>query len=132
MKKLIIDRQTWLRGDKTSCLLNNNKHRCCLGFLAQQCGIKDKYIQNIGSLCEVIEEEKINIFNIIDLQFLIDMSGKGTYNSTDAYHLMEINDIPINVEMELQPGIVIRSELEREEFLKRKFAEYNIDVEFIN
>jgi hypothetical protein len=48
--KFVVDRKTWFRGtggiDQGSALLRVDGTRCCIGFVAQQCGIPDSDILN--------------------------------------------------------------------------------------
>lgn len=49
MKKLIIDRDRWMRGKgRISRLLRNDGNRCCLGFLGQACGYSDLMLLGIS------------------------------------------------------------------------------------
>lgn len=48
MAKFIVDRQKWYRGSghANSALLLYNGTRCCIGFVGNQCGIKDSEMLN--------------------------------------------------------------------------------------
>jgi hypothetical protein len=41
--EFVVQRSKWLRGGESaySCLLTTAGHRCCLGFVASQCGVPD-------------------------------------------------------------------------------------------
>jgi hypothetical protein len=41
----VIDRNIWFRGKPGACLLDNNGQRCCVGILAQACGIPDEKLK---------------------------------------------------------------------------------------
>ena len=52
MKKIIIDRETWLRGegkDNSFLLRGSDKKMCCLGFYFNQCGVSEETLLNKGS-----------------------------------------------------------------------------------
>jgi len=53
--KFIVDRRTWYRGhgSDTSSLLREDGTRCCIGFVAQQCGIPDSAILNRSDIVEM-------------------------------------------------------------------------------
>lgn len=43
--KFTVSRETWIRGNPHgSCLLKDNGHMCCLGFLARACGFSKGFI----------------------------------------------------------------------------------------
>lgn len=50
--KFTVDRRTWYRGkgSSSSVLLNDDDMRCCIGFVAEQCGIPDEKLANLKSL----------------------------------------------------------------------------------
>ena len=57
MLNVTIDRTAWVRGDpKNSWLLDTNGHRCCIGFLAQALGLKDKDLIGQPTLKHTFDE----------------------------------------------------------------------------
>lgn len=50
--KFVVNRKTWYRGQGTeySKLLREDGTRCCIGFVAQQCGVPDHTIRNVGTI----------------------------------------------------------------------------------
>jgi hypothetical protein len=41
--KIVVKRKRWLRGEPSSCLLEDGR-RCCIGFACQQLGVPDTQI----------------------------------------------------------------------------------------
>ena len=118
MKQIIIDRNTWIRGEGSglSYLLRKmDNHRCCLGFLSQQCGIPDK--QLLGS--PSVESALCKEFGVVlpdELAFLMDRGN----NSSLAYKLMKLND---NHDI---------SNEDRERQLTEEFAKQGFELVFTN
>ena len=52
MRKFVIDRKTWLRGQlkcRPSKLLDEHGNQCCVGKYLSACGMADGYLMNVGS-----------------------------------------------------------------------------------
>lgn len=115
VKKFVIDRSKWLRGQGSinSYLLDNEGKMCCLGFYAQECGLRPQDIKNVAEPITVVVSKKKD-WN----SFLIATDG-AVDNSPDTWKLMEINDDP-----KLDDKV-------REKFIKDRFAEHDIKVKFI-
>ena len=123
--KLVIDRKTWIRGDREchSYLLRpSDKHRCCLGFLAKECGIPDHATMGKSSFgaMNFCRQDYAKLLP----DFLLDIRGN---NTPMAHKLMQAQDA--NIEDTL---LSFHSEAERENWLKAEFAIHGIEVEFIN
>jgi hypothetical protein len=106
--KFIVDRATWYRGhgaDK-SYLLRDDGHRCCIGFVAKQCGVADDDMSLIRDVITL----PINTHT----KFPLWMRGLGiskAYNTNDNQQL---------------------TDTEREAQLKTLFTENGDEIEFIN
>jgi len=70
IKKTIIDCDTWLRrpnaGSLPSELLTRYGTRCCLGFAAQQSGVEDRYMKEMGVPTALVSNYDIKINELID------------------------------------------------------------------
>lgn len=62
-KVCTIDTNKWCRGGMNgrSQLLNNEGNMCCLGFLANQCGISKKYLEGKSYPCNLCQQMIGNI-----------------------------------------------------------------------
>jgi hypothetical protein len=107
-----VDRSKWRRGKPDSALLGLDGNRCCLGFLAQACGIQDDEMQ--GEPCPS------DVVSGLWPEFLLRNNGARCVDSSVGKELMDINDSHI------------LSEEEREHFLVEKLSAYGIDVTFID
>lgn len=133
MKKLIIDRKTWYRGQRadTSKLLRNDGMRCCLGFYLQSCGMDDQGNRGtieMGTPASLLNDVGAEIPE--EAQWLIDMVGSDAANdcicaenSKECQRLMSLNDVPSSS---------VYPESDREMAITKIFAEHGIAVEFIN
>jgi len=122
--KLIIDRKTWARGTPGQAKLLDEDcgYRCCLGFLAKECGIPDEALSSVKSFDQFyLLPGKLKWIKKVP-QFLLD----GCRNSDAAQLLMQANDVS------LLHSNLFKSETEREEWLTKKFAEYDIELVFEN
>lgn len=110
MKKLIIDRKRWIRGESNSCLLRESDSRmCCLGFYSRSCRIPASRILNKNSpadLCKLPNQMKW-------------LAEDGS-NTMEAHQLIKFND---NRNYSLP---------EREAGIKAIFAKHDVEVTFIN
>ena len=117
--KLIIDRNTWLRGEgsEVSRLLRREDSKmCCLGFLAISCNVPEEAIMQDQTPSNVCFEHRLMM-----PEFLFDAdSSYRTVVSGACIRLMGIND---NEDWQ---------DAEREEKLIEIFAENGIQLEFIN
>lgn len=114
-KELIIDRKIWLRGDKkrSRLLTHDGKAMCCLGIYLNSCGVSKKLLRSSFSPDHV--NDKLGLPN--EASWLM-----GVSNCSDAaYDLMLFND----------SSSLFKNEKEREEKIKKLFAEVNIKVKFI-
>lgn len=59
-KQFTVYEDEWVNGSNAnsaageSALLNDNGNRCCVGFLAQACGLEDSAIADVGYLDDVL------------------------------------------------------------------------------
>jgi hypothetical protein len=62
--KFTVDRKTWLRGGgpQDSYLLTPDGMRCCIGFVAQQCGVADEDILNIVTISHIAKKDNRSKF----------------------------------------------------------------------
>lgn len=122
MKKLIIDRNIWIRGTsegkykngETSMLLTHNGSRCCIGIHLSQCGLSDNLLQ--GRCYAEDSEVKLQIPD--NAKWLLENIYGGRSELADT--LYGVND---------DSKI---TEEHREKEIIRLFAEADIEVEFIN
>jgi len=132
IRKFTVVESEWLRGEvnpqgerTSSCLKSTDGYRCCMGFLAQTCGIPDEVLQGRGYfsgrgfepydhlLPEALRprhEETVEYE-----QRFLDERGHGKL----ARRIYMIND-----------STVVTDEV-RKEKLTRLFAEAGIEVEFV-
>lgn len=115
MKKFIIDRRTWLRGEGPSCLLRKgDKKMCCLGSIALQCGLSEEDILEKEAPKSLFRQAGQNeLFSKLLNQEMRD-------NTLLCFDIMEINDNSF------------ADDAEREEVLRDKFKGLDWEVEFIN
>jgi hypothetical protein len=70
MKKLVIDRSRWLRGETEGVLLNDDGRMCCLGFEALRIGLTAREIRYGGNIttleCWCGREEKQHLMREVD------------------------------------------------------------------
>jgi hypothetical protein len=116
MKRLTIDRQTWLRGEgfaKSFLLRPSDGKMCCLGFLGRDvCGLSPEHLEGKKSpgFDFDLTEEWTQVSSLITYAF----------ESIDLIKLMTINDDSS------------RSDSQREVALTDIFAKHDIQVKFIN
>ncbi len=113
MRKLVIDRKKWLKGDdgNNSCMLDDDGHMCCLGFVARRITKLSKerlFRQGTPADCYLGES-------------LLTYSSDGTLRDNDfSAEAMDIND---------DSGL---SEKEREKKLIKLFKKNDIELSFSN
>lgn len=118
MRKFIIDRNTWLRGEysENSYLLRSSDNKmCCLGQISSQCGISNEELRDRKNPSDLIY---FGIDVSTKIPFLISRDSERDSDLTSR--AMPINDTPLI------------SDKEREEKLKDLFSESQIELEFIN
>jgi hypothetical protein len=111
MKKFVIDRSKWLRGEGSdySFLLRADKKMCCLGQICKQQGIPLKEMIQVTSPANML------LLFQNKVRFLTD-----NYNHTDlAVKAMKIND---SKEID---------DVARESHLVKLFQDNNIALEFV-
>lgn len=117
--KLIIDRQTWLRGegwDDSFLLRPEDGKMCCLGFLSDQCGVPLKAISDAQTPVDLSA-----IHRSLLPEFLFrELEDDRDVHSKECMELMQIND-----NQNLDPK-------EREDKLTEVFTANGIEVQFIN
>lgn len=101
--KLTIERDRWDRGNRSGYLLGPNG-KCCLGFLALACGYRAEEISGVQL------PGRIRSF----------WRYPDRLSSSAMNDLMTINDNPHG------------SEAGREHTIARMFAEYGVEVEFVD
>lgn len=115
--KFTVDRATWARGDANfSRLLTYAGNRCCLGFMAKQCGVPDSVILDVRSPSGLDASDQQLL-----PKWLLDVDAERAQagNSPNCYLAMEAND-----HNQL-------SDQEREKKLKEIFAQNGDEIEFI-
>lgn len=110
--KFTVERATWMRGAGTSTLLSTGGCRCCLGFVAKQCGISDAYLLRKATPPSLSKENRKLL-----PQWLF--TEDSFFSSEDGLNAMEINDS------------YVYSDAEREEKLKEIFTKHGDEIEFI-
>ena len=120
MKKLTIDRNTWLRGDsKSSALLRAEDGKmCCLGFCAVQSGIPADGIADLGRPDDVDTE----FYELWPTGLIcVDEDADDEYSLSDvAERLIAENDS------------FYTPDSEREQRIASLFSSIGIEVQFIN
>jgi hypothetical protein len=108
MKKLIIDRQRWLRGDlhNSSLLRSSDDKMCCIGFFAKQIlKMSDNDIRDTGTL----------------------QSGQCDWEThPDMAALYDINDVTPETSLDAFPDEA------REIAIAAIFAKHGVKVEFVD
>ena len=117
-ERFTVKRSEWLRGlgvdedggANGACLLDYSGKRCCVGFLAKECGIDDEYARNEPILstatsgCSMNEEKPLK-------ELCTTMNADGIYKTNDDDSI---------------------SDPAREALLTSKFAALGIAVEFVD
>lgn len=123
MRKLIIDRKTWLRGETSgkSFLLRISDHKmCCMGSYLLTCGLPTSKIRDIGTPLGTSGVEGDPLTLPMEAHWLIEQSPRGRENSEISRRLMVIND-DTNI-----------TDSTREMRITALFKEQDVEVEFIN
>lgn len=138
MRSFYVVRSQWLRGgagvegsDLISALLDpESGKRCCLGFVAAQCGIPDTDTRNVPSPRGVREE------HIDKWPDALRPRDNSHTNSPLAMLLMALNDTPLEVPVMISVGQGYRSmpgfdtERERESWISAIALTHGIMIEF--
>jgi hypothetical protein len=105
--KFIVDRRRWYRGQRgdLSRLLTSHGTRCCIGFVAQQCGIEDSRILGRPTVEDAGPDSRWPIWMRVPAKVEAAYLANDSVNLTDG---------------------------EREAALKAIFAEHGDEIEFIN
>lgn len=113
--KFIVDRKTWYRGQGgiTSRLLNFEGQRCCIGFVAQQCGVPDEACRDIVSVDGI---RKLITSRAAWPAWFIGDFGRDTKDLGQAYRINDDKDI---------------TDEARESALEELFASHGDTMEFV-
>jgi len=117
--KFTVVRKNWARGGRNTTLLNEDGKRCCLGFLAKECGYADRDTAMTGLPSSLVEETGKNFWPKSIVK-------KSSYN--DFKMLVSdtcLNIIGANDDKNLQGS-------DREEKLTKLFGSIGIEVEFVD
>lgn len=112
--KLTIDRKEWSRGDNDSALLKvSDGKRCCLGFLAKECGYSDSDMLGTCTPASLVY-------------------GRGKDNLFPGGLVKELRDSHVtNALMRINDRSDLKDEEDREMRLAVLFKEIGIEVEFV-
>lgn len=115
MKKLVIDRSKWQRGEGYAQLLDDETGKmCCLGIYLRACGKAPSTIANRSFPCQIP-----NRLFPKEADWLLEGLGEDRFDSAVANKLMYVNDSRM------------KTEKQRETFIKETFAKQGIKVEFV-
>lgn len=126
--KFTINRDTWLRGEPDdSFLLRDDGFMCCLGQIAEQCGVPRDHLLNMDIPAGLLGSDEFNLAPHPVIGMLAEKASAADIhimniwfrNTTLAHDAMTIND-SYNY-----------SDVERESRLIKLFAKHNIELEFI-
>jgi hypothetical protein len=119
MRKLTIDRSTWLRGEgstKAYLRRKEDSKQCCLGFYCATLGLPTEKLVDVKSPVGVEALYEGALFPIEDAKWLF---GGNVFNvSEDCHRLTVANDT------------LALAEDKREETVKEIFAKHDVEVEF--
>ena len=116
MKKFIVDRKTWLRGEggsRSSLLRANDNKMCCLGFLSCELGLQKSEIR------EVPHPANLSLIRSVRNKFEGLLNEESRLTNV-CEEIMRYNDSK-NI-----------TDAERENSLTKEFKSINWEVEFIN
>jgi len=125
MKKLVVDRSKWLRGEggKVSYLLRvGDSKMCCLGFVCVDSGISPEEIEGNPTPRDFISE----MWDLIP--GLMDKLPKWLYDGefpTDSVPNVVMDMMQINDSQEISGEV-------REQELTKLFASVDVEIQFIN
>jgi hypothetical protein len=114
--KFIVDRKTWFRGQgpRDSRLLKEGGERCCIGFVGQQCGIKNEDLMGEHVVHQVPERHKFPRWMTIVVHVGLQLEDSDIYQAYKTNDNLKITDV------------------EREAQLKDIFRRNGDEIEFIN
>ncbi len=120
--KFIVDRQTWHRGkgEQDSYLLRRDGMRCCIGFVAQQCGVPDEQLLANPAIHHSKVYAGPLIIDAQHLELLPKWMSLGDHTSPPLAAAYATND---------EPNI---SDEDREQKLQSIFTRNGDEIEFIN
>lgn len=134
--KFTVVRSKWLRG-KASCnvpssLLNEEGHRCCLGFLAKSCKVPDKVLLGNATLIGVIIDAREAHTKIHPgMRKVYALLSDGEVPTTDKRLAHQIMDDPFIQDLYEENDYTYGIE-RKEERLTRLFAKAGIQVTFVD
>lgn len=123
VKKFVIERDRWLRGDEENSRLlrPSDGKMCCLGFYGLACGLSEERILDVGEPCELSRAFPDwlveNVPNDWNARYP-DEPELLTHNTGAASSLMSDND---STEID---------DSERERRITETFAFHGVEVEF--
>lgn len=126
--ELIIDRNTWLRGEdshRSFLLRSDDCKKCCVGFLALQLGLAKEQITGISAL------HNSTLADTLPSDWKID-ARSNTEKKNALTALYVINDCPVGSScnhLERHEGM---TEEKREQLITKYFAGIGITTIFIN
>lgn len=126
MKKLTIDRSKWLCGEncfKSSLLRSSDGKKDCFGFLGLSRGLSESDMSDVASLAGIPKAA------LLVPEFVALSTGDIVINSDPARLIMRINDAPLGRSVS---GIVIDSEVVREQLLISEFDKHGIALTFVD
>lgn len=138
--KLVIDRNTWMRGEQEARLLAEDGRMCCLGFLALKCGFTEEQIKNVAAPSE-LEMNGVTTDNKQGAETWKKLSRKykNEYVETAiGRKLMGVNDVAIEkkqddegneIEVSYEDGKPFNEDL-REKQIQKKMATIGVKVTF--
>lgn len=110
MRKLVIDRKVWLRGERASYLLRRHDRKmCCVGIYLKACGVPEEKFKGLAGIISV--PEKVKFPEEAEWLRGLDTLLYGLYAVNDALDLTEI---------------------QREAKIVKLFAQRDVEVTFIN
>lgn len=115
MAKFMVDRRTWYRGrgNENSKLLRADGQRCCIGFVAQQCGVADDSMMDIGEVAGLKEDDQQKFPSWMQ-------PNRGTHEKNSVYGAYSDNDDSMI------------DDATREAHLIKRFKEQGDEIEFTN
>jgi hypothetical protein len=130
-KLLIIDRNSWIRGEGIAysrLLRSLDNKKCCLGFYCSSLlGVPDNFLLDHGAPNFVYHEA-------IRSSWLLKPYSNFVSVSQSCFDITRINDKEIGHTLFLtnNKSMILKNEKMREELLKTKFKEQGVYVYFIN
>ena len=115
MTKVVVDRQKWLRGEGSTnsyLLRSKDSKMCCLGFACVALGVKEEFLQDIRTPCNLRSEEFDKLTGLITWNII----GLPT-NRAACSAAMSLNDCSI-------------SDADREKELIKAGKDMDIEFEF--